>query len=172
MSLTTLFDFIKSPAAAPERRWSRPPFPVSKNSTLGQDEHLRGAVASDSLEKAPLPINRFRLFLATRSNVTSSRDVSRISPGLNPVPNLIPESNHGMVSESLTNVTYRRQKALHSFHRDISAEPHTLLSTERYPHSDPEDPDPEDPDLDLATCLLYTSPSPRDQRGSRMPSSA
>ena len=28
-------------------------------------------------------------------------------------------------------------------------------------------------DLDLATnCLLYTSPSPRDQRGSRMPSSA
>ena len=23
-----------------------------------------------------------------------------------------------------------------------------------------------------ATCLLYTSPSPRDQRGSRMPSSA
>ena len=26
--------------------------------------------------------------------------------------------------------------------------------------------------LDLAACLLYTSPSPRDQRGSRMPSSA
>ena len=25
---------------------------------------------------------------------------------------------------------------------------------------------------DLYTCLLYTSPSPRDQRGSRMPSSA
>ena len=25
---------------------------------------------------------------------------------------------------------------------------------------------------DLLTCLLYTSPSPRDQRGSRMPSSA
>ena len=24
----------------------------------------------------------------------------------------------------------------------------------------------------LCTCLLYTSPSPRDQRGSRMPSSA
>ena len=24
----------------------------------------------------------------------------------------------------------------------------------------------------LTTCLLYTSPSPRDQRGSRMPSSA
>ena len=32
------------------------------------------------------------------------------------------------------------------------------------------------PDLDgktpLDACLLYTSPSPRDQRGSRMPSSA
>ena len=27
-------------------------------------------------------------------------------------------------------------------------------------------------DDDLTTCLLYTSPSPRDQRGSRMPSSA
>ena len=25
---------------------------------------------------------------------------------------------------------------------------------------------------DLCACLLYTSPSPRDQRGSRMPSSA
>ena len=28
------------------------------------------------------------------------------------------------------------------------------------------------PDVDAKTCLLYTSPSPRDQRGSRMPSSA
>ena len=26
--------------------------------------------------------------------------------------------------------------------------------------------------IDRKTCLLYTSPSPRDQRGSRMPSSA
>ena len=26
--------------------------------------------------------------------------------------------------------------------------------------------------MQLVTCLLYTSPSPRDQRGSRMPSSA
>ena len=26
--------------------------------------------------------------------------------------------------------------------------------------------------LNFKTCLLYTSPSPRDQRGSRMPSSA
>ena len=26
--------------------------------------------------------------------------------------------------------------------------------------------------VDLYVCLLYTSPSPRDQRGSRMPSSA
>ena len=28
------------------------------------------------------------------------------------------------------------------------------------------------PDLEPSPCLLYTSPSPRDQRGSRMPSSA
>ena len=28
------------------------------------------------------------------------------------------------------------------------------------------------PDGSFRTCLLYTSPSPRDQRGSRMPSSA
>ena len=27
-------------------------------------------------------------------------------------------------------------------------------------------------DEDIESCLLYTSPSPRDQRGSRMPSSA
>ena len=26
--------------------------------------------------------------------------------------------------------------------------------------------------IDIKNCLLYTSPSPRDQRGSRMPSSA
>ena len=26
--------------------------------------------------------------------------------------------------------------------------------------------------IDFVACLLYTSPSPRDQRGSRMPSSA
>ena len=32
----------------------------------------------------------------------------------------------------------------------------------------PEDFEP----IDLKSCLLYTSPSPRDQRGSRMPSSA
>ena len=31
---------------------------------------------------------------------------------------------------------------------------------------------PDDNVKDLADCLLYTSPSPRDQRGSRMPSSA
>ena len=30
----------------------------------------------------------------------------------------------------------------------------------------------EDSGVDVYTCLLYTSPSPRDQRGSRMPSSA
>eukprot|EP00829_Urostomides_striatus_P009187 TRINITY_DN20180_c0_g1_i1.p1 TRINITY_DN20180_c0_g1~~TRINITY_DN20180_c0_g1_i1.p1 ORF type:complete len:113 (-),score=50.62 TRINITY_DN20180_c0_g1_i1:12-305(-) len=29
-----------------------------------------------------------------------------------------------------------------------------------------------DAELDSQSCLLYTSPSPRDQRGSRMPSSA
>ena len=29
-----------------------------------------------------------------------------------------------------------------------------------------------DKDIHLYVCLLYTSPSPRDQRGSRMPSSA
>ena len=48
------------------------------------------------------------------------------------------------------NVTCRRQEALHSFYRDLSAEPHTLPSTERSPYSDPEDPDPEAPGLDLA----------------------
>ena len=29
-----------------------------------------------------------------------------------------------------------------------------------------------DHEVELVICLLYTSPSPRDQRGSRMPSSA
>ena len=31
---------------------------------------------------------------------------------------------------------------------------------------------PQDPRTLFVVCLLYTSPSPRDQRGSRMPSSA
>ena len=30
----------------------------------------------------------------------------------------------------------------------------------------------DDSSMAVSTCLLYTSPSPRDQRGSRMPSSA
>ena len=34
------------------------------------------------------------------------------------------------------------------------------------------DVQPEALQLELKDCLLYTSPSPRDQRGSRMPSSA
>ena len=33
-------------------------------------------------------------------------------------------------------------------------------------------PSTEVPGIEDSTCLLYTSPSPRDQRGSRMPSSA
>jgi len=35
----------------------------------------------------------------------------------------------------------------------------------------PEKPVPVEVEI-VSTCLLYTSPSPRDQRGSRMPSSA
>ena len=31
---------------------------------------------------------------------------------------------------------------------------------------------PDDDTVNIDSCLLYTSPSPRDQRGSRMPSSA
>ena len=36
-------------------------------------------------------------------------------------------------------------------------------------HLESENPDR---DINIYICLLYTSPSPRDQRGSRMPSSA
>ena len=36
----------------------------------------------------------------------------------------------------------------------------------------PEKPIYDIPGVPSQTCLLYTSPSPRDQRGSRMPSSA
>ena len=40
----------------------------------------------------------------------------------------------------------------------------------RIPESNSPLPDPNE--LSIKICLLYTSPSPRDQRGSRMPSSA
>ena len=50
---------------------------------------------------------------------------------------------------------------------DVSAEePHAKVTLSLYPGLN---------DVQLAeleSCLLYTSPSPRDQRGSRMPSSA
>ena len=36
----------------------------------------------------------------------------------------------------------------------------------------PGKPVPNDREVEFLPCLLYTSPSPRDQRGSRMPSSA
>ena len=36
----------------------------------------------------------------------------------------------------------------------------------------PHDPTPSLDEIAAMPCLLYTSPSPRDQRGSRMPSSA
>ena len=39
-------------------------------------------------------------------------------------------------------------------------------------NDDDDDDDEDDDDDDDNDCLLYTSPSPRDQRGSRMPSSA
>ena len=38
--------------------------------------------------------------------------------------------------------------------------------------ADPRQPSPENPHMHVYGCLLYTSPSPRDQRGSRMPASA
>ena len=44
------------------------------------------------------------------------------------------------------------------------------LQPTRMPHLTP--PEPELPPPTATLCLLYTSPSPRDQRGSRMPSSA
>ena len=43
------------------------------------------------------------------------------------------------------------------------------LARKFHPDKNPNDPESE---LKFKDCLLYTSPSPRDQRGSRMPSSA
>ena len=40
------------------------------------------------------------------------------------------------------------------------------------PHPNPDDVPPAERAAIREGCLLYTSPSPRDQRGSRMPSSA
>ena len=45
-------------------------------------------------------------------------------------------------------------------------------TTEELDNSDEEVLEVESPPTHPYDCLLYTSPSPRDQRGSRMPSSA
>ena len=64
------------------------------------------------------------------------------------------------VSAGYTDETYRESGAnVESSAEDLVRSADFLL-TVNAPQSDPDN------------CLLYTSPSPRDQRGSRMPSSA
>ena len=53
--------------------------------------------------------------------------------------------------------TYERSAILEHFRRNGARDPLTNLALSS---------------TKVMTCLLYTSPSPRDQRGSRMPSSA
>ena len=61
--------------------------------------------------------------------------------------------------------TFRNQPARH---------PHRMVHYGHYVFRTPAPLAIADPGVDpyTGTCLLYTSPSPRDQRGSRMPSSA
>ena len=57
----------------------------------------------------------------------------------------------------------------------LLADGHSVISidTQWFGNALPEHPQLTNLKLDVRdTCLLYTSPSPRDQRGSRMPSSA
>ena len=102
-------------------------------------------------------------------------------------PNIQARSNQGSASEPSENETFA--------YRDL--EPKPFNQAEADLRNDPNDPESlsefdrllDNPDLtetasvealsslvltyrQLGNCLLYTSPSPRDQRGSRMPSSA
>ena len=47
-----------------------------------------------------------------------------------------------------------------------------VFKQDEVPHVIQKQPRTEEAANDFYACLLYTSPSPRDQRGSRMPSSA
>ena len=59
-----------------------------------------------------------------------------------------------------------REKSIRALEAVMAEDKQIILVTQK-------EADTEDPDADgLYTCLLYTSPSPRDISGSRMPSSA
>ena len=73
--------------------------------------------------------------------------------------------------------TYSPVDDLDDLRRDLSAVNENIASTALDDLDHDQDGDLDELDLKTAnigskTCLLYTSPSPRDQRGSRMPSSA
>ena len=57
---------------------------------------------------------------------------------------------------------------------DVVMPPKDLELIDNFERPDEAEPEPDQlpPDVDIETCLLYTSPSPRDTSSSRMPSSA
>ena len=71
----------------------------------------------------------------------------------------------------------------YEFKRDASNHPHEIWFDDETLRDGLQSPSARNPTIEqkiellsymerLGVCLLYTSPSPRDQRGSRMPSSA
>ena len=70
---------------------------------------------------------------------------------------------NGQIAERPQHMLMRVSVGIHIDDLDAAIETYELMSKKYFTHATP---------TLFNACLLYTSPSPRDQRGSRMPSSA
>ena len=125
--------------------------PIKKKSRKGKKERAaeRAAMeaAAAAAEKLPPP--------------------PRVEPQAPPPPP--PQAQQSQVDHrALLELQYRAMAEMHAQHQ------YMMQQRDRLAHGNGHDSPPRmaHPGLVGHHCLLYTSPSPRDQRGSRMPSSA
>ena len=101
-----------------------------------------------------------RLNPIIESDLYGNEEMSRPSGNIPPAPNISPIS-----IETLNNLSHDQMRSVLSLMcslGNMNSNPRPIGNTDSRSN----------PVLTSNPCLLYTSPSPRDQRGSRMPSSA
>ena len=125
-------------------------------STLSEDELVRANNFRDSLLRDRFVAGRFclREILGRELDMPSNKISFSIESNGKPV---VSNSSNSLINGGHFSFSRSQQYALigYSASRRIGVDIERVRSL---------------PDMEL--CLLYTSPSPRDQRGSRMPSSA